>query len=56
MKNLPEIIEEMRRIFLPRDEFNLRFSPVEKILYGMVSMVLIAFMSFVISFVIRKGP
>lgn len=52
--NFAEIIEQMRETFIPRDEFNLRFSPIEKIVYSMITMVLVAFMSFLISVVIKK--
>jgi len=38
MKN--RIIEEMRKIFVPREVFDLRMNPIEKLVYGVVTIML----------------
>lgn len=48
-------VEEMRKVFVTMEVFNLRFSPVEKIVYGFTGMVLVAFASALVVLVIKKG-
>lgn len=48
-------VEEMRKVFVTMEVFNLRFSPIEKIVYGFTGMVLVAFASALVVLVIKKG-
>lgn len=54
MKNLESFMEELRDIFITKEMFNVRFSPIEKIVYGFTGMVLVAFVSGLIVLVIKK--
>lgn len=47
-------IEELRRVFVTLDIFNLRMAPIEKIVYGFVGLVLVSFASAIVVLVIRK--
>lgn len=47
-------IEKLRAIFVPIDIFNLRISPLEKIVYGMVSLILLAVIGALVALVIKK--
>jgi len=40
--------------FVTKLEFNSRISPLEKIVYGLIGMILVAFMGVLINFVIKK--
>ena len=40
MKNIGSIIEEMRKIFVAKDIFDLRMNPIEKLVYGVVTIML----------------
>lgn len=52
--DLSDTIEELRKIFLTKEVFDLRFTPIEKIVYTFTGMVLVAFVSGVIVLVIKK--
>ena len=54
MKNLDSIIEAMRKIFVPRDVFELRMGPMEKLYYGIISMIVMAVFGALITLVIRQ--
>jgi hypothetical protein len=41
MKSMSAIIEEMRKIFVAKDIFDLRMNPIEKLVYGIVSIMLL---------------
>jgi hypothetical protein len=49
-----DIIEEMRKIFITSETFNLRFSPIEKLVYGFISIILVAVITSLVYVVIRK--
>jgi len=46
------IIEEMREIFVSLDVFNLRMSPIEKIVYGVSTVVGLSVVGAIIALVI----
>ena len=54
MTSLPEIIEDIREIFVTKEVFELRFSPMEKIVYGLSGMALISIFGAIFTLVIRK--
>lgn len=47
-------IERLRDIFVDQDIFNLRISPIEKIVYGAVGLMLIAIVGAIIALVLQK--
>lgn len=46
--------EELRKIFVTYDIFNLRVSPLEKLGYGLVSMIVVAVVAALITLVVRR--
>jgi hypothetical protein len=46
-------IEDLRKVFVSIDVFNLRISPLEQLVYGVVAMILITFAGLVIKFFIK---
>ena len=48
------IIEEMRKVFVTIEVFNLRLSPIEKIVYGFASLILVGVVTALITLVIKK--
>ena len=51
---LDTIIEKMRDIFVEDEIFNLRVSPIERIVYGFVGLVLVGVATALVSLVIMK--
>jgi cell division protein FtsL len=51
---LNDIIEELRHTFVTLETFNLRFSPIEKIVYGFTSIILVTVATALIYLVVRK--
>jgi len=49
-------MESLRKVFVTVEVFNLRFSPIEKIVYGFAGLVLTGFATAIIAlvFVTRK--
>lgn len=47
-------VELMRQWFVSKEVFELRFSPIEKLVYGFTAMILIAFAGGIIAFVFKK--
>jgi hypothetical protein len=54
MTKLNDFIEELRKVFVTTDTFNLRFSPIEKLVYGFTSIVLVAVVTSLVYLVVRK--
>lgn len=54
MKTLNQYIEELREIFLTKEVFQLRISPLEKIVYGFTSVVLLTVAGALVALVMRK--
>jgi|WetSurMetagenome_2_1015567.scaffolds.fasta_scaffold242897_2 hypothetical protein len=48
------LIDEMRKIFLTIEIFELKFSPIEKIVYGFTGLILTAFATALVILVIKK--
>lgn len=46
--------EEIRSSYVSKDEFNNRVSPVERLVYGMVGIILVAVLGALIALVINK--
>jgi len=46
--------EEMRKIFVSLDIFNLRVSPLEKLVYGLVGLILLAVFGAFIALVVKQ--
>lgn len=46
------LIEKLRNVFVSTEVFNLRMSPIEKIVYGMATVIGLAFVGAVVSLVI----
>jgi hypothetical protein len=46
-------LEKLREIFVEKELFNLRMQPLEKLVYGVVAMILLAFAGVVIKFFIK---
>jgi len=51
---LNDIIEGLRDVFITKETFNLRFSPIEKLVYGFTSIILVAVGTALVYLVIRK--
>ena len=49
------ITERMREIFVTKDIFELRLSPLEKGFYGVVSLILFTVIGAILSIVVLKG-
>lgn len=49
------IIERMREIFITREYFDTKFTPIEKIIYGFVGMVMVTVVAAIMGLVIVKG-
>jgi hypothetical protein len=49
-----DLIERLREIFVTQDIFELRLSPLEKIVYGLVGLTLFTVMGALLYFVIQK--
>lgn len=56
-----DLLEELRKIFVSIDIFNLtnkgisdRINPLEKLVYGMISVILLGFLSAVVGLVIMN--
>ena len=47
-------VELMRQWFVSKEVFELRFTPVERIVYGFAGMILLAFASAFIVLVVKK--
>lgn len=52
---LDTIIEKMRIIFVTREYFDTKITPIEKIVYGFISMTMITVVGAVLSFVIVRS-
>lgn len=47
-------VELMRQCFVSKEIFELRLSPLEKLVYGFTSIILLSFASAVVVFFIKK--
>lgn len=47
-------MEDLRKVFVTIEVFNLRTSPLEKLVYGMVSLIIVAVVGAILALVIRK--
>lgn len=61
MKNHDSLIEKLRGIFVTQDSFidfkqyfDLRMTPIERIVYGGVALILTSFLGAVVVYFIRK--
>jgi len=54
MKNDESMMESLRKIFVTIEVFNLRFTPIEKIVYGFTGLILTGFFTAVIAFFITQ--
>ena len=54
MKNEGDFIEKLRSIFVDWNTFNLRISPVEKIIYGVAGALGLAAVGVLASLIFRK--
>ncbi len=48
------MMESLRKIFVTIEVFNLRFTPIEKIVYGFTGLILTGFFTAVIAFFITQ--
>jgi hypothetical protein len=53
-KDNDNLIEKLRGIFVTIEIFNLRLTPVEKLVYGMVSLIVTSVLLAVIYLVIKR--
>lgn len=49
------IEEDATHRYVSKEEFDTKIKPIEKIVYGMVGLVLISFFTAVVTFFIRSG-
>ena len=54
MISIDTIVERMREIFITKDVFELRLTPLEKGFYGAISLILLTVLGAVITLVVRK--
>lgn len=54
MNKKDSLLEELRDIFVSIETFNLRLSPLEKVVYGLVSLVLVGVVTSLIALVLKK--
>lgn len=54
MKNKDSLYEELREVFVSIETFNLRLSPLEKVVYGLVSLILVGVVTSLIALVLKK--
>lgn len=54
IKNNDSLLEEMRKVFVTMEVFNLRLSPIEKIVYGFAGLVLVSFATAAIALILKK--
>lgn len=54
MKNEEGLIEKLREIFVTIEVFNLRMNPLEKLFYGIISLIVLSVFGALIALVIRK--
>ena len=46
--------EHLREVFVSLETFNLRMSPLEKVVYGLVTLILIAVATSIVALVVKK--
>lgn len=52
-KGLSDIMEEMRKTFVTIETFTLKITPLERIIYGFVSLLLVTVATILIGSVLR---
>lgn len=54
MNQKDSLLEELRDIFVSIETFNLRLSPLEKVVYGLVSLILVGVVTSLIALVLKR--
>lgn len=47
------LIEKLRKIFVTQEIFDLKFDPVQKIVYGFVGIILLAVVTYIVSLAVK---
>jgi hypothetical protein len=55
MRDINNIIEEMREVFVSLERYELEVPQMKRIMYGAIGMIVIAVFSALISLVVRGG-
>ena len=53
-KENTNFVEDLRKVFVSIEIFNLRMSPIEKIVYGATGVILLGVLGAIVAFFVKK--